>query len=162
MSDLHVILWSMGGAFAINFGILGIIWNSLNKKIDGNDQRLTKQIDDMDHRLNTKIDANDQKLTKQIDDLDQRLTKQIDDLDQRLNTKIDAIDQRLTKRIDELDQKFTKRMDELDHRLSHKIDKLDEKVTDVDRRLCRLEGAFASKDCCMIKDDRRLPKADSA
>lgn len=33
-----------------------------------------------------------------------------------------------------------------------KFDKLQETVTDIDRRLCRLEGAFASKDCCMIKD----------
>jgi hypothetical protein len=39
------------------------------------------------------------------------------------------------------------------------IDKLDEKVTDIDRCLCRLEGAFASKDCCMIKDDQHLCKA---
>lgn len=48
------------------------------------------------------------------------------------------------------------RIDKLDQR----IDKLDEKVTDIDRRLCRLEGAFSSKDCCMIKDDRQLRKAE--
>lgn len=41
-----------------------------------------------------------------------------------------------------------------------KIDKLDEKLTDVDRRLCRLEGAFSNKDCCMIKDDRVIKKAE--
>lgn len=44
--------------------------------------------------------------------------------------------------------------------LSARIDKLDEKVTDIDRRLCRLEGAFSSKDCCMIKDERQLRKVD--
>jgi len=44
--------------------------------------------------------------------------------------------------------------------LSFKIDKLDEKLTDVDRRLCRLEGAFASKDCCMIKDDKHSRKVE--
>jgi hypothetical protein len=44
--------------------------------------------------------------------------------------------------------------------LGYRIDKLDEKLTDVDRRLCRLEGAFASKDCCMIKDDRHLRNAE--
>ena len=33
-------------------------------------------------------------------------------------------------------------------------------ITDIDRRLCRLEGAFASKDCCMIKDSRH--REDSA
>lgn len=40
------------------------------------------------------------------------------------------------------------------------IGKLDEKLTDVDRRLCRLEGAFSSKDCCMIKDSRIQEKAE--
>ena len=40
------------------------------------------------------------------------------------------------------------------------LSKLDEKVTDIDRRLCRLEGAFAAKDCCMIKEDSRLRKAE--
>lgn len=44
--------------------------------------------------------------------------------------------------------------------LSVRIDKLDEKLADVDRRLCRLEGAFTSKDCCMIKDERHMRKAE--
>lgn len=55
---------------------------------------------------------------------------------------------------------FNNRMDKLDDKLTGQIGKLDEKVTDIDRRLCRLEGAFASKDCCMIKDDRHLKKAE--
>lgn len=53
-----------------------------------------------------------------------------------------------------LDKKIDLRLDKVDQR----FDKLDEKVTDMDRRLCRLEGAFASKDCCMIKDDSQLKK----
>jgi len=40
------------------------------------------------------------------------------------------------------------------------LSKLDEKVTDIDRRLCRLEGAFSAKECCMIKDDSKLKKAE--
>jgi hypothetical protein len=28
-------------------------------------------------------------------------------------------------------------------------------VLDIDRRLCRLEGAFSSKECCMLKDHRK-------
>lgn len=55
-----------------------------------------------------------------------------------------------------LDQKIEK----LDQKLSSQNDKLDEKLTDVDRRLCRLEGAFASKDYCMIKDDHQHKKAE--
>lgn len=41
-----------------------------------------------------------------------------------------------------------------------RLDKIQETITDIDRRLCRLEGAFASKECCMIKDHRH--KEDSA
>lgn len=33
------------------------------------------------------------------------------------------------------------------------IGKLDEKLTDVDRRLCRMEGAFSMKECCRISPD---------
>ncbi len=44
-------------------------------------------------------------------------------------------------------------------KLEVKMEKFDEKLTDIDRRLCRLEGAFASKDCCMIKEDRHKKAA---
>lgn len=49
---------------------------------------------------------------------------------------------------------INRRIDNLENSLNKRIDKLDEKVTDIDRRLCRLEGAFSSKECCMIKDHR--------
>jgi hypothetical protein len=48
------------------------------------------------------------------------------------------------------------RIDKLDVR----FDKLDEKVTDIDRRICRLEGAFSSKDCCKIADERTLKRVE--
>ena len=38
-------------------------------------------------------------------------------------------------------------------RIENRLDKIDEKITDIDRRLCRLEGAFSSKECCMISHD---------
>jgi len=44
--------------------------------------------------------------------------------------------------------------------LFQKIEKLDEKVTDIDRRLCRLEGAFSAKDCCRLSDERQIKKAE--
>ncbi len=77
-----------------------------------------------------------------------------------LNHKIDKSDERLSQKVDKLDEKLSHKIDKLDEKLSQKIDKLDEKLTDVDRRLCRLEGAFASKDCCMIKEDRQIRKAE--
>lgn len=53
------------------------------------------------------------------------------------------------KRFDKVDTKFDKvdaRFDKVDAR----FDKMDEKITDIDRRLCRLEGAFSSKECCIL------------
>jgi hypothetical protein len=44
--------------------------------------------------------------------------------------------------------------------LSLRIEKLDEKMTDIDRRLCRLEGAFSAKDCCKLNDNSQMRKAE--
>ena len=51
-------------------------------------------------------------------------------------------------------------IDSINTSLSSRIEKLDEKITDIDRRLCRLEGAFSSKDCCRIGDERQMKKAE--
>ena len=90
MENLNTLFWILSAGFGILFGLMAIMWNSINSRFD------------------------------------------------RMNVKINS----------------------LDHRLSNKIDKLDKKLTDVDRRLWRLEGAFASKDCCMIKDDRNMMKVE--
>lgn len=37
---------------------------------------------------------------------------------------------------------------------------LNSKVEDIDRRLCRIEGALSAKDCCMLKDESKLKKAE--
>lgn len=72
MNDLTILLWVMGGCFGIIFGLLILMWNSIDKRID----------------------------------------------------------------------------------------KLDEKVTDIDRRLCHLQGAFSQKECCMIKDTGNIKVAE--
>lgn len=51
-------------------------------------------------------------------------------------------------------------LNRLETRMESRMDKMESILTDVDRRLCRLEGAFASKDCCMIKDERQMKKAE--
>lgn len=40
------------------------------------------------------------------------------------------------------------------------LKELKEQVTDIDRRLCRIEGALSAKDCCILKDDRQVKKAE--
>lgn len=46
------------------------------------------------------------------------------------------------------------------HNLNARMDKLDEKITDIDRRLCRIEGAMAAKECCVLKEERQYRKAE--
>lgn len=59
---------------------------------------------------------------------------------------------RLDRKFDAVDKKFDA--------IGHRLDKMQETITDIDRRLCRLEGAFQSKDCCMIKDSRSMNKTE--
>lgn len=101
MDKLDIVLWALGTGFAFIFGLMAIMWHSLNARIDKSDKEFSSRFDKMDKDFSSRLDRTDQK-----------------------------------------------------------IDKLDEKVTDIDRRLCRLEGAFSSKDCCMIKDDRQMKKAE--
>ncbi len=66
---------------------------------------------------------------------------------------------RMDKKFEKMEQRFEK-IDQRFDKMDLRFDKLEEKVTDIDRRLCRLEGAFASKDCCVIKDQRHIDKAE--
>lgn len=52
------------------------------------------------------------------------------------------------------------RLDAKIQAINQRLDKMQETITDIDRRLCRLEGAFQSKDCCMIKDSRSMNKTE--
>ena len=57
--------------------------------------------------------------------------------------------------------KMNAKLEKLENNLQSQISALAEDVKDIDRRLCRIEGSMASKDCCMLKDDRQqLRKAE--
>jgi hypothetical protein len=45
-------------------------------------------------------------------------------------------------------------------RFDQKFDRMQETITDMDRRLCRLEGAFYRQECCVIKDSKSISKAE--
>lgn len=45
-------------------------------------------------------------------------------------------------------------------KISEEIKDLRKDVQDLDRRLCRLEGAFSAKEFCVIKTQNELPKAE--
>ena len=44
--------------------------------------------------------------------------------------------------------------------LSDRIDKLDAKINDIDKRVFGIETMLHMKDCCMLKDDRQIKKAE--
>lgn len=60
MEKIDIILWIIGAGFAMNFALMLIMWNSLNKKIDDADNRLSKIID---------------KLSEKVEDIDRRLCR---------------------------------------------------------------------------------------
>ena len=45
-------------------------------------------------------------------------------------------------------------------RLELKIDKLDGKVNELDKRLIAIETTMRFKECCMLKDDSQMRKAE--
>ena len=54
MEKLDIILWILSGACAFFFGLMIIMWNRLNQRLDKIDHRLDKLeegVDDIDHRL---------------------------------------------------------------------------------------------------------------
>lgn len=55
---------------------------------------------------------------------------------------------------------FNSRLDKKFDKIEKQLENLTEDLKDVDRRLCRIEGSMASKDCCMLKDDRHMRKAE--
>ena len=88
--------------------------------------------------------------------MSKKLEKSIESVNTKLEKSIESVNAKLEKSIEGVNAKLEKSIDGVNARL----DKLDQTVTDIDRRLCRLEGAFASKDCCMIKDERQIKKAE--
>ena len=141
MEAISVMLWSMGGGFAVLFGVFLTMWHGMNQKFES----VTRDFKSMDEKFETKFS-----------DMDKKFETKFSDMDKKFETKFFDMD----KKIDALQVEIKSDMAQLESRLTIKIDKLDEKVTDVDRRLCRLEGAFSAKDCCAIKDDRHLRKAE--
>lgn len=41
-----------------------------------------------------------------------------------------------------------------------RIDKLDEKLTDMDRRICRVEAVMTTRECCMLSGSLTKQKAE--
>ncbi len=86
MEKMDLILWIMSGGFGLIFGLLLVIWHSLNGRIDKTDSRIDK--------------------------------------------------------------------------LNEKFDTLTEKTSEIDKRLYGIETVLHMKDCCVLKQDQNLKKAE--
>jgi hypothetical protein len=59
----------------------------------------------------------------------------------------------------DMDAKMDARFLQMDSKFEGRFDKLEEKITDIDRRLWRLEGAFSAKECCILTSNKEMKKA---
>jgi len=70
---------------------------------------------------------------------------------------------RLDKKFEKIDEKFEKVYERFD-KIEEKFDKIEEKfdsqIREVRTSLNHMEGAFYSKDCCMLKDDDKVKKVE--
>jgi len=55
---------------------------------------------------------------------------------------------------------MTKNMRDDAKSIKNELTNIKEEIRDLDRRLCRIEGAISSKDCCRLTDDRKLDQAE--
>ncbi len=63
----------------------------------------------------------------------------------------------MNSRLDRMEARLDRMEARLD-RMEARLDKMQETITDIDRR--RLEGAFQSKDCCLLKSDYKIKAAE--
>lgn len=63
-------------------------------------------------------------------------------------------------KFDKMEARINERFEKMEKKFDERFNKLEEKVTDIDRRVCRMEGSLATKDCCMLKDDRVKHRAE--
>jgi hypothetical protein len=140
---LQFSIWGFGIGVTCLLAVAAFLRSSMDKSLEA-----------FENRMNKKFDVSESSTSKKFEVLESSFSKKFEEQDK----KIDLINTSLSQKIDSVNTALSQKIDSVNTALSQKIDKLDEKLTDVDRRLCRLEGAFASKDCCMIKDDRHLRK----
>jgi uncharacterized membrane protein (DUF106 family) len=85
-----------------------------------------------------------------------KLKKYISQERKELESKIESIKSSIDSNFKSIESKTDQKWNSIEN----KLEKMQENIIDIDRRLCRLEGAFASKDCCMIKDSSQVKKAE--
>ena len=84
-------------------------------------------------------------INNQLEKQDKRSTE--------LNEKIDKSSTELNVKIDRLEAKFNAKLDA-------KLDPIQHAINDLDKRLYGIETVLHMKDCCVLKQDQNLKKAE--
>jgi hypothetical protein len=69
---------------------------------------------------------------------------------------ISNLESKLSAKISEVDSKLS----DVDSKLSAKIFEVDRRLSEVDKRLYGIETVLHMKDCCVLKQDQYLKKAE--
>ena len=65
----------------------------------------------------------------------------------------------LYREIREVDEKLSKSISEFSQKTSESISELSQKTSDIDKRLYGIETVLHMKDCCILKADQKIEKA---
>jgi len=93
-------------AFADTKEVLLLLRDDIRRidgKIDGVEQKLSGQMNNLEQKLSARIEAETQELNSRIDDLEQKLGARIEGEVNRLDHKIDGLEQKLGARMDRLE-----------------------------------------------------------
>ena len=81
----------------------------------------------------------------------------------RIDKKFDLVDKKfdlIDKRFENLNEKVDSKFENLNEKVDSKLENLNENIKELRTSLNRMEGAFYSKECCMLKDERQIKKVD--
>lgn len=134
---LQIVMWAIGLQSTLLGGIFIFFWNNLSKRIDEVSTNLKKEITSSSEELRKEMNASSTDLKKEMNALSVELKKDINDL----STKIDKVDARIDK-------------------VETRLESLQHSFNELDKRVYGIETVLHMKDCCVLKQDQNLKKAE--
>jgi hypothetical protein len=103
----------------------------------------------------------------------EQMDKKFEQMDKKFEHRFDLVDKRfeqIDKKFEQIDKKFEQRFDLVDKKFEQveiklvdiykKIDETNVKIAEIDKRLYGIETVLHMKDCCVLKSDQSLKKAE--
>jgi hypothetical protein len=77
-----------------------------------------------------------------------------------LSKRMDNVEGGLAKKIDDLSNKVDRNEAKFNEKLDAKIDPIQHSLNELDKRVYGIESVLHMKDCCILKQDQNLKKAE--